>query len=998
MKINDKVDFSDTMNLPKKTIATNADLPKKETFFLARIQDVRRYREVLKKNESSNTLYNILENPVMIKDDIDPTCIQNKILKDIVIRYRLLNGNKVNHNIDFAYIYNILEDKTNKSAKTQELIKKRELKKKELSESAKKQIQEIKNLGTIIDYGNFNSSTLNSGFEARVIDKFWKLYNDNKIYHKLRPVSWCAHCNKTPEREDIKRENENVINYFLNFKVSYDKDVFKELNNLENTYFVANVTKPWVLDFDNNLSVIEDMEYSVVEVSQNDKKVHYIISSENVDYIMDLSFFIKYEVKKKVLGSELIGMTCKSVVDNAKDLQVIPVKKEYIMANDKKSSGISIISSGNLYIDYLVSKENIAVKINNNLTKEGKTTMLAYNFKNMDYKQCNTKVIEMLKQNKRILCTDNIQLKISRCKECNEEVILRSEQVWYLKKTADDEKLKQSFDSIISKISQCSAENKDIIKQKLYNSIKNKEKVISSEDNFGIPLPMLYCAECSSEVITEESISTLKNVFNTRGIESWFKETPEEIFQGKVKCNNCGCTFLFKGSSTINSFFKYMCIPLIRENKNTNNSNNNDINKIDICIENYEDFIRKIISFSFDEDSLEQVCKINNILLHSKVNIVDNKDDKNKEEVSNNDVKNVDNDISKEKQEKKSKTFFYLGKTNKNIQNAKPNNLDVKNEENVDKSFNVDSIVKKYGIDILRLWCIQRSNKNSNLNESSILYTNRIYRKIRSTIKFIISNISDFNPIKNVIPISDRDDLDKYMYIKLYEVKEKLEESYNNLDLYNVFDVIYKYCREVLCGKYFNIIKFRLYVLNFNDKKRRSTQSTLYEIFMTLLKFLEPIIPFTFEETWTYIWHNSAEEEGNILLTRSDLKLVNKDEYSESIKKWDNIFFIIKKVNEQLKKEIISRKIKNSLQAKVILGVNESTKNFIDSNHEDFLRSLNVSVLKTEISDDSYIKIEIAEGMECKRCKNYSQDLGKDIKYRYLCPVCSKIMNERNIR
>ena len=83
MKINDKVDFSSDMNLPKKTISTNADLTKKESFFLARIQDVRRYREVLSKNKLSNVIYNILENPMVIRNELSPTYIQNKILKQV---------------------------------------------------------------------------------------------------------------------------------------------------------------------------------------------------------------------------------------------------------------------------------------------------------------------------------------------------------------------------------------------------------------------------------------------------------------------------------------------------------------------------------------------------------------------------------------------------------------------------------------------------------------------------------------------------------------------------------------------------------------------------------------------------------------------------------------------------------------------------------------------------------------------------------------------------
>lgn len=973
MKINEKMDFSDTMNLPKKTISTNADLTKKESFFLVRIQDVRRYRDVLNKNKLSNTVYNILENPMIIKDEVEPTYIQNKILKDMVIRYRLLYGFKVEHNIDFIQVDDMLENQKEKTPKLQELIKKRETRRKELTETIKKQVQKIKDLGTIINYSNFNSSTLNPEFESRIMEKFWELYKDKKIYHDLRPVNWCPKCKRALENNNITREEQNVNNVFLNFKVKYDKDIFKELNNLENTFFVASTIRPWILDFDNTLAVVDDMEYSVVEVKQKGKNMHYIIASDFVNYITEIAFFIKFDIKKKIFGRDLVGMTCNNVLDNTKDLNVICAKKEYVVLNPKHSSGISIVSSGNTYVDYLISKENVAVTIKNNLTKDGKTTMLASNFKNIDYRESNTKILDIMREKEKILCTDVVKIKMPKCGECKEDVIYRSEQEWYIKKIEDESKLKETFNTIISKLNDCKDSKKNNIKEQLYDSIKTKEMLISNESAFGTPIPVFYCAECSNEVMNEKVISILKELFKTKGIESWYKQTPEEILQGQVICEKCGCSFLFKGTTTLNEFFKLMCVPIIKENSKKD-PNTNEIN---ICIENEDYFIKKIKTLSFDNKSLLEMENINKILLHPKIkinsntNIVKNfnaKEDSNKKE-----------DKKKEKDKKKKK--------------------DIINETSNDKNnvFNIESVVKKYGTDVLRLWCVQKSGeKEANLSESSILYINKIYKQIRRTLKFLLSNLYDFNPSKDMISIENRDDLDKYMYVKLLGMKKEVDKNYDDLDLYKVYLNVLKYCNQTLCNEYFNVIKFRLYVLNANDKKRKSTQSTLYEIFVTLLSFIEPILPFTFEETWSYIWHSNTEEENNLLLYRNKLKPINIQDYEFSVKKWNNIFFIINRVNIKLKKDILSKKIKNSLQAKVILGVNERTKNFIDNNHEDFLRALNVSVLETQISDKSSIIINTADGVECKRCRKYSLDIGKDIKYRHLCPVCASIMNEGN--
>lgn len=971
MKINDKVDFSDTMNLPRKTITTNADLTKKESFFLARVQDVRRYRDVLNKNKLSNTVYNILENPMIIKDEVEPTYVQNKILKDMVIRYRLLSGFKVNHNIDFIHIDDMLENQKEKTPKLQDLINKRATRRKELTETAKKQIQQIKDLGTIINYSNFNSSTLNSEFESKTIDKFWQLYKDKKIYHDLRPVNWCPKCKRALENDNIKREEESVKNYFFNFKIRYDKDVFKEFNNLENTYIVASTIRPWTLDFENALAVVEDVEYSLIEVIEKGKPIHYVIASDYVPYIMDLAFFLKFDVKKKIKGSELVGMTCENVIENTPTLAVIPTKKEYVILDNKNTTGIGVISSGNTYVDYLVSKENVAVKLSNNLTKEGKSTMLASNYKSTYYKEINEKVIEFVAKNNLLLCTDMIKIKMPKCKECNDDVIYRSEQEWYIKKSDDDQKLKGNFDELLSKLNHCRDSKKSNIKEKLYESIKEKEKLISNESAFGTPIPVFYCAECSSEVINDQVLSILKKLFKEKGIESWYKETPEEILQGQVICEKCGCSFLFKGTTTLNEFFKYLCVPLVNESSEHIEGQE----EINICIENEDAFIRKIKTLSFDDYSLNDLKKINKIMLHPKIKI------------SSGGIKEKENSAVKEEVKKEGLFKKKKEKIEKNTDKSK----DI--EKNV---FNMRSVVEKYGTDVLRLWCVQKGPEEvATLSESNILYIDKIYKQIRRTLKFLLSNLYDFNPTKDMINVEERDDLDKYMYVKLLGMKKDVEQNYDDLDLYKVYLNVLKYCNETLCDEYFNVIKYRLYVLNPTDKKRKSTQSTLYEIFMTLMTFIEPIIPFTFEETWSYIWHTNSDERDNLLLYRNKLKDVSVNEFEREVKKWNNIFFVVNKVNKMISKNVLEKKIKNTFEAKVTLEVNENTKAFIDNNHEDFLRALNVSVLDTKVSDSSHIIIEKAEGVPCKRCLNYSLHIGEDLKYRHLCPTCAKILNER---
>ena len=91
---------------------------------------------------------------------------------------------------------------------------------------------------------------------------------------------------------------------------------------------------------------------------------------------------------------------------------------------------------------------------------------------------------------------------------------------------------------------------------------------------------------------------------------------------------------------------------------------------------------------------------------------------------------------------------------------------------------------------------------------------------------------------------------------------------------------------------------------------------------------------------------------------------------------------------------MLKKKISNTLEAKVILNTNEYTKKFIDDNYEEILECINVSSIETKVSTDHNVNIEKEPGTKCARCNHYSQEIGKDLRYRYLCPKCVKILDE----
>ena len=299
-----------------------------------------------------------------------------------------------------------------------------------------------------------------------------------------------------------------------------------------------------------------------------------------------------------------------------------------------------------------------------------------------------------------------------------------------------------------------------------------------------------------------------------------------------------------------------------------------------------------------------------------------------------------------------------------------------------------------YGTDILRLWALSKSqDKNIRLNKQFIINTNKDYKNIRRTFRYLLSNLADFNPTTSYIKVEDRVDLDKVFYDKLMSLDEVISNAYDMLEYKKVYDNLIKFCTKELCLKYFDIIKYRLYVLKQNDIKRRSTQSTMYDILIKLVFYFEPIIPFTLEEIWPYLWHSDETESKNILTFRDNVRKVNLNIDKEK-EKWDRILKIREFVKKYLDKAIATRVVKNKLESQVRIFTDKDTVDFIEENYNDILESLNVSRIFTNISNEKKVEVSKKDGVACARCRHVSIYIRKNLKYQYLCPNCVKILEK----
>lgn len=930
-------DYSKTLNLPKETILTNGDVVKREGFFLNKMQASNRYRDIIEKNKNGKIVYNIIENPMILEKKLNSTYIQNKILKDIIIRYEILMGCIVNHNIDFMIPDEKIKEIKKSGIKGEELKKLYNQKMEELNNYARENIQKIKKLGTVIDYNSLNTPTLKINYAQILINKFWEWYQKNKIFTDVKSEYWCSKCGIKKVGQSVVLKKETVDNLYVLYKVQQgnlkNKNLISKIENSSNVYIITNTTLPWKIAFSDYLAVVENLEYSIIKVNEKDEDIYYIVKSSKAEDIMQAAFYIRYNIINKVKGKDLVNIVCNNPLDEKRSIEVISSKEEYVILDKEADTGISIVSPGNTPIDYKIAKDNKKVEIKDVIDKTGKIKNKIGKYVGMHCNEVSKEVINNLNENKKILISEKANVKVEHCKECDSELIYINQKEWCIKKSYKDEELNKIYNTLSSKISETSGHK--YIENELLADVSKKDVIISDRRPFGIPLPIVYCAECSNEIINEELVNALNNFFRNKNISDYYNLTLDEILNSQVHCDKCGGTSLYKGNVTFNEIFKNICISNFNDIKVINNKKN-----VNIAIENKEEFLKLIKSLSYG-DKLDSINNINKIMLHSNV----------------------------------------VYKKYKDKEPILP-----------------DEVIKKYGTDVLRLWCAMHANDHTiYLNEPDIIYTNKMYRKIRRTFKFIISNLSDFNPLRDMVVTSDCNDLDQYIYTKLVDVIKKVEFSYSNIDISNVYKTIIVFCENDLCKYYFDSVKFRMYILNPDNKLRRSTQSMLYKILATLVRYLTPILPITLEEIWPFVWHRNLQEESNIMLYRGRVNVIEND-FKNVIYKWKNIFKMKDDIKKYIDLAISKKKISKSLEAKVIIRQKNSvTVDFIKKYKEDILRTLNISQIEEELSNSNSIIVTKADGLECERCKNYSRYLGQNIKYKELCPICSEIIENRKV-
>ncbi|BGI51345.1 MAG: isoleucine--tRNA ligase [Buchnera aphidicola (Ceratovacuna japonica)] len=309
-------------------------------------------------------------------------------------------------------------------------------------------------------------------------------------------------------------------------------------------------------------------------------------------------------------------------------------------------------------------------------------------------------------------------------------------------------------------------------------------------------------------------------------------------------------------------------------------------------------------------------------------------------------------------------------------------------------------IIKKFGADILRLWVSSTDySKEIVISKNVINNIIDIYRKIRNTIRFMLSNLYDFKKKSEIIKYKNLLLIDKWIIGKTKTIQKKIIHCYEKYKFHKIINIITKFCSIELGSFYLDIVKDRLYTLPRKSLERKSCQTTLYKILNSIVIWISPILPFTADEIWEF----TKSKDNSCIFTQNwfnKLKYFPKNEIL-SLSDWKTLILIKNKVNIKIEKLIRKKIIKNSLEAYLKIYVNKNIKKKIKILKKEikFIFIASKVKIKKNKKNKSIKEIKICikkyKGIKCNRCWNFFKK-NKDIKFKYknLCNRCIKNISE----
>ncbi|MFP4382041.1 MAG: isoleucine--tRNA ligase [Candidatus Sumerlaeia bacterium] len=925
--------YKDTLSI------TKTDFPQKAKLSTSEPERLEHWKEIgleklLEEKGQGRDKYVLHDGPPYANGDIHLGHALNKTLKDIVVRYKTMQGYYSHYVPGFDCHGLPIEQKIIESlGKDDKAHSKVEIRKR-CHEYATRyiglQTEQFQRLGV---GGAWNEPylTLNPQYEVGILKVLRSMVERGAVYKGFRPVWWDPIFQTALAEAEIEYEDHASPSIYVRFPVqnAADSEALKPFADDGDINIVIWTTTPWTLPGNQAVCVHPDFTYVLFETHGE----RMICAEDLLEDFTEQASLVEPRILAHFKGTELEGLKCSH--------PLLPKEPVVILGDHvtlEQGTGCVHTAPGHGPEDFQVcQKYQIEVVVP--VDERG-----CYNDAYPDMEgefvwKANPKIIELLEQKGLLVHQGTISHQYPYSWRSHKPVIVRATHQWFLDLDHDgirDRALKAIEDEV-QWIPTWG-------KERILNMVTNRPHwCLSRQRSWGVPIPALYSVKAKESILCVEVIDKFMERVAEFGTDCWFTLPVEMFVPDGFKCPISGGTEFLKEFDILDVWF--------------------DSGSSHISVLEADDKLQSPADL-YLEGSDQHRGWFNSSLLTSVV--------------------------ARDRAPYKAVlTHGFL--------------LDGEGQAMSKSKGNVISplkIIDQMGADVLRLWVISEDYRND-MRASDSIFKQMMdaYRRIRNTMRFMLGNIADFDPDQHMVHVAQREELDRWALAELARLIDRITKAYDDFEFHKVYHLVHQFCVVKMSALYLDILKDRLYCSAPDDHVRRSSQSTVWDIFSSLVRMLAPVMPFTCDEAYSY----GHPTEKSVHL--DSFPAVSSNWYDgELLEKWEqfeDIREIVMRPMEELRR---NKEIGKSLDGSVTLFPKTAPlADMLEANQallKDFFIVSELKVDRSEADSDKDLPLEEAlrvevrkaSGEKCARCWCIDEEVNTDSNHPMLCRRCADVV------
>lgn len=927
------------LNLPDTPFPMRGNLPKREPEWIREWDEKHIYERIIDARRDAKKFI-LHDGPPYANGNIHVGHAVNKILKDMILKEKTLEGFQAPyvpgwdcHGMPIEVQIEKMHGKNLPVDKMQSLARAYAL------EQSKLQLADFKRLGVLGDWDN-PYRTMKFKNEAEEIRALAAVVKKGYVYRGLKPVNWCFDCQSALAEAEVEYKDKKSHTIDVAFELAdEDRARVEEIfgRSLEKPCFnVIWTTTPWTIPANQALNMNPELEYGLYDVGDR----LLILGTGLAEAALE-RYGMKGEKIATAMGDKFELVRFRHPLWHVHEgfRRFSPV---YLADYVDATAGTGIVHSAPAYgVDDFISCKKHGMTNDQVLTPvmgDGTYSESLPLFGGLNIWAAADKICETIAVAGNLLSHGSIVHSYMHCWRHKTPLVYRATNQWFVRMDAPNADTRGVLDTEASERSLRDAALECVKATKffptwginrLYAMIENRpDWCISRQRNWGVPLPFFMHKETGElHPRTLEIMEEVAKMVEEKGIESWATAKPEDFLTADEAADYVRSTDIldvwFDSGVTHYTVMR--------------GSHADELAwPADLYLEGSDQHRGWFHSSLLTGTMIDGHAPYKMLLTHGFV--VDEKGEK-------------------------------MSKSKGNV---------VRPQE----------VSEKFGAEILRLWVASTDYSGElRLGQTILKRVVESYRRVRNTLRFLLANTSDFDASKNLVPVENLLELDRWALAYTERFQKEVLAEYGEFRFHNVVSMLQTFASADLGSFYLDVLKDRLYTTAPGSEARRSAQTALWYITKTLLRLMAPVLSFTAEEAFKVFSPNESET----IFTERFEPLPEVAGAEALLAKWDAVRTVRADLQKKIEELRGEGQIGSSLQAVVRIEAAPAVYDALASLGDElrFVMIVSAVELVKSADEETHFAVSASKEGKCERCWHYVAGIGSDAEHPTLCPRCA---------